>query len=145
MTLLYKSSATIIIKVAEQFLKDLQFQLGMLLRRLGGKAVFRLGMRCLCDGNIETRIPHEVGLLGQCDDDLITTQMPKRMIKVAILGTPNAGKSTLINKLVGHPVLCVSKKVHTTRHRERAAVIRDNAQILFVDTPGLVTHAEVKK
>lgn len=56
---------------------------------------------------------------------------------VAVLGQPNAGKSTLINNLVGHKVSIVSHKVQTTRQRILGIMVRDRAQIIFVDTPGI--------
>jgi len=56
---------------------------------------------------------------------------------VAILGAPNAGKSTLINRLVGTKVSIVSRKVQTTRSRVLGIVIRDLSQIVFIDTPGI--------
>ena len=56
---------------------------------------------------------------------------------VAIIGAPNAGKSTLINQLVGSKVSIVTHKVQTTRTRVRAVAIVDDAQIIFVDTPGI--------
>jgi GTP-binding protein Era len=56
---------------------------------------------------------------------------------VAVLGAPNAGKSTLVNALVGSKVAIVSDKPQTTRHRLRAIVDTDDAQIVLVDTPGL--------
>lgn len=55
----------------------------------------------------------------------------------AIIGAPNAGKSTLINTLTGYKVAIVSHKVQTTRARIRAIVIEDATQIVFVDTPGI--------
>jgi GTP-binding protein Era len=56
---------------------------------------------------------------------------------VAILGAPNAGKSTFVNRAVGAKVSIVSPKVQTTRTRVLGILIRDGAQILFVDTPGI--------
>jgi GTP-binding protein Era len=56
---------------------------------------------------------------------------------IAVIGAPNAGKSTLVNRLVGAKVSIVSPKVQTTRSRVLGIAIRDNAQILFVDTPGI--------
>ncbi len=56
---------------------------------------------------------------------------------VAVIGAPNAGKSTLVNKLVGQKVAIVSPKAQTTRARLMGIAIEDQAQILLVDTPGI--------
>ena len=56
---------------------------------------------------------------------------------VAVLGAPNAGKSTLVNALVGQKVAIVTQKVQTTRSTLRGIAMRGNAQIIFVDTPGI--------
>ncbi len=56
---------------------------------------------------------------------------------VALIGAPNAGKSTLINRLVGAKVSIVSHKVQTTRSTMRGIAIAGKAQIVFVDTPGI--------
>jgi GTP-binding protein Era len=56
---------------------------------------------------------------------------------VALIGAPNAGKSTLVNAIVGSKVTIVSRKVQTTRALIRGLVIEDNTQIVLVDTPGI--------
>jgi GTP-binding protein Era len=55
----------------------------------------------------------------------------------AIIGAPNAGKSTLLNALVGAKISIVSRKVQTTRTGIRAIVIEEKSQIILVDTPGI--------
>ena len=56
---------------------------------------------------------------------------------VALIGEPNAGKSTLLNRMVGAKVSIVTHKVQTTRARIRGVAMEGDSQIVFVDTPGL--------
>ena len=56
---------------------------------------------------------------------------------VAVIGAPNAGKSTFVNALVGSKVSIVSPKVQTTRMPVRGVAMRGDAQIIFVDAPGI--------
>ena len=56
---------------------------------------------------------------------------------VALIGEPNAGKSTLMNRLVGAKVSIVTHKVQTTRARIRGILTEGPSQIVFIDTPGL--------
>lgn len=61
----------------------------------------------------------------------------QRCAVVAVLGAPNAGKSTLVNALVGAKVAAVTNKVQTTRTMVRGVAMRDETQIVLIDTPGV--------
>ena len=56
---------------------------------------------------------------------------------VALIGRPNAGKSTLLNRVVGEKIAAVSNKPQTTRHRIQGVITRPEGQIVLVDTPGV--------
>jgi GTP-binding protein Era len=56
---------------------------------------------------------------------------------IAVIGAPNAGKSTLVNALVGAKVAIVSHKVQTTRSPVRGIATEGGSQLVFIDTPGL--------
>ena len=62
----------------------------------------------------------------------------QRCIRVGVVGVPNAGKSQLVNTLVGAPVAAVSPKTNTTRVETLAAVTRGDAQVILLDLPGIV-------
>lgn len=63
----------------------------------------------------------------------------QRCAVVAVLGAPNAGKSTLVNTLVGSKVAAVTQKVQTTRALVRGIAMRDEVQLILIDTPGVFT------
>lgn len=65
-----------------------------------------------------------------------------QVVRVAIVGLANAGKSTLLNALIGQSLAAVSSKPHTTRRGILGAYTRGSTQAVFVDTPGLVVQEE---
>jgi GTP-binding protein Era len=67
----------------------------------------------------------------------MNAETPTRAGFAAIIGAPNAGKSTLVNRLVGRKVSIVTHKVQTTRFQVRGVMSRDAAQVVLVDTPGV--------
>ncbi|CAB4470225.1 GTP-binding protein Era [Rhizophagus irregularis] len=62
------------------------------------------------------------------------------LLKIVVLGTPNAGKSTMLNALFGETVSIVSNKAHTTRKRIPTILTEENRQLIFIDTPGIVSR-----
>jgi GTPase len=62
-----------------------------------------------------------------------------KCIMIAVIGAPNAGKSTLVNALVGAKVSIVTQKVQTTRARIRGIAVDGDVQLVFIDTPGIFT------
>ena len=71
------------------------------------------------------------------DETTPSGESPTRCGFVALIGVPNAGKSTLLNQLVGAKVSIVSRKVQTTRTQVRGIAMQGRTQIVFVDTPGI--------
>ncbi|NWS64054.1 ERAL1 GTPase, partial [Chunga burmeisteri] len=71
-------------------------------------------------------------------------QNPK-VLRIAIIGAPNAGKSTLSNQLLGRKVFPVSKKVHTTRCKARGIITYEDTQLIILDTPGLTSPFKAKR
>ncbi|WP_297801662.1 GTPase Era [uncultured Brevundimonas sp.] len=74
--------------------------------------------------------------MTETDNTPVTTE-GQRAGFAAIIGAPNAGKSTLVNRLTGSKVSIVTQKVQTTRFPVRGIAMHDNAQIVLVDTPGV--------
>jgi GTPase len=69
-----------------------------------------------------------------------TTQTPFRAGYLAIVGCPNVGKSSLMNRLIGAKLSITSKKAQTTRHRIHGILTTESLQYVFVDTPGFQTQ-----
>jgi ribosome biogenesis GTPase A len=74
-----------------------------------------------------------------------SSQENKQSIRVCVLGVPNAGKSTLVNQLVHANVCAHSHKTHTTRKSSRAILTKEDVQVVFSDTPGIVKPGDIKK
>lgn len=72
-----------------------------------------------------------------------TPNKPTRSGFVSLIGRPNAGKSTLMNSLLGENIAMVSQKANATRKRSNAIVMHNENQIIFVDTPGLHEREKV--
>ncbi|XP_042735569.1 GTPase Era, mitochondrial isoform X2 [Lagopus leucura] len=68
-----------------------------------------------------------------------------KVLRIAIIGAPNAGKSTLSNQLLGRKVFPVSKKVHTTRCKARGVITHEDTQLIILDTPGLTCPTKAKR
>ncbi|XP_020659156.3 GTPase Era, mitochondrial [Pogona vitticeps] len=68
-----------------------------------------------------------------------------KVLKIAIIGAPNAGKSTLSNQLLGRKVFPVSQKVHTTRQNALGVITKEDTQLIILDTPGLTTPFKRKR
>ncbi|XP_042298783.1 GTPase Era, mitochondrial isoform X2 [Sceloporus undulatus] len=93
--------------------------------------------------------PPSVNAFKEEHDDLLEhppdqPENPK-ILRVAIIGAPNAGKSTLSNQLLGRKVLPVSKKVHTTRRSAKGIITKEDTQLIILDTPGLTTQVKAKR
>lgn len=76
------------------------------------------------------------------NDIMDQSDQPTRCGFIAVIGAPNAGKSTLVNQLIGAKVSIVSPKVQTTRTRVTGILAEDNYQAIFVDTPGIFKGAK---
>lgn len=69
----------------------------------------------------------------------------QKLLRVAVVGIPNAGKSTFVNCIVGNHVSAVSHVAHTTRGTADGICNIDNTQIVFTDTPGIISHHEGRR
>ncbi|XP_013098495.1 GTPase Era, mitochondrial [Stomoxys calcitrans] len=78
-------------------------------------------------------------------DEVVEKLNEQKSLSIAVIGVPNAGKSTFINNLINHRVCPTSSKVHTTRKSNKAIYTTGQTQLVFYDTPGLVTQKEINK
>lgn len=69
----------------------------------------------------------------------LTEEKPHKSGYAAIIGKPNAGKSTLMNRILGHKISITTHKAQTTRHQVVGIYSDDDTQIVFLDTPGVIT------
>lgn len=81
----------------------------------------------------------------QSDDTIRSIRRGQKSLKIAILGAPNAGKSTLVNQLIKRSICPASSKVHTTQTKADAIYCEGDTQLIFVDTPGVVSTMECKR
>jgi GTP-binding protein Era len=84
-----------------------------------------------------TKVGPEGGSWGEAGVPRGAFEGPTRCGYVALIGAPNAGKSTLLNALVGAKIAIVSPKVQTTRARMLAIAIEGASQVVYIDTPGI--------
>ncbi|KAH8298416.1 hypothetical protein KR044_002440 [Drosophila immigrans] len=94
--------------------------------------------------NVEPAPPPHLPTEASNSDGHQNTQQ-QRSLHIAVIGVPNVGKSTFINNVINHRVCPTSSKVHTTRKSNTAIWTIGQTQLVFYDTPGLVTQREIRK
>ncbi|CAI2161471.1 17269_t:CDS:2 [Funneliformis geosporum] len=92
------------------------------------KQIFQIPIK---SASIETRLP-------KFHKERFEQPENPYLLKVVVLGTPNSGKSTMLNALFGETMSVVSNKAHTTRERISVVFTEENKQLVFIDTPGIV-------
>ncbi|XP_023441349.1 GTPase Era, mitochondrial isoform X2 [Dasypus novemcinctus] len=100
------------------------------------------------DSSLTPRVP--AVSIHRAEQDLLLVHRPDmpenpRVLRVVLLGAPNAGKSTLSNQLLGRKVFPVSKKVHTTRCQAMGVITEEEVQVILLDTPGLICPKKKKR
>ncbi|XP_017867703.1 PREDICTED: GTPase Era, mitochondrial [Drosophila arizonae] len=94
--------------------------------------------------NIQSTTP-PVQPTEELDNKNNNKEHKQRSLHIAVIGVPNVGKSTFINNIINHKVCPTSGKVHTTRKANTAILTTGQTQLVFYDTPGLVTQHEIRK
>ncbi|KAG0582324.1 hypothetical protein KC19_3G052000 [Ceratodon purpureus] len=79
----------------------------------------------------------EEGVGGEGSEALVVREEDQKSLRVGVVGSPNAGKSTLTNHLVGSKVSAVSRKTNTTHKEHMGILTKGDSQLIFFDTPGL--------
>ncbi|XP_018303138.1 GTPase Era, mitochondrial [Mycetomoellerius zeteki] len=115
------------------------------LERYAIRASARYLRRCFSNSDgISVNDPQEFALQSNENRTLIRRE-DEKSLKIAFLGAPNVGKSTLVNQLIKRSICPVSCKVHTTQTKARAIYCEGDTQLIFMDTPGMVSLTECKK
>src|ERR1700746_3230050 len=105
--------------------------------RGSGSSMSSSGTRNRARGSGSGRMPRSSTGPNTTPPDAVAESEPVRCAYVALIGAPNSGKSTLLNRLVGHRLAIVTPKAQTTRTRLLGIAIEGATQIVYVDTPGI--------
>lgn len=100
--------------------------------------------RCFANG-VDTSANNPKEFTLQSNENSTSIREAEKSLKIAFLGAPNVGKSTLVNQLIKRSVCPVSSKVHTTQTKACAIYCEGDTQLIFMDTPGIVSTNECKK
>ncbi|XP_012224160.1 GTPase Era, mitochondrial [Linepithema humile] len=113
------------------------------------KYAIRVGSRYLrryFSKNVDIAVNNTQEFVLQPEDSFTSIRREgQKSLKIALLGAPNVGKSTLVNQLIKRSVCPTSSKVHTTQAKTNAIYCEDDTQLIFMDTPGTVSENELKR
>ncbi|GAV02026.1 hypothetical protein RvY_12640 [Ramazzottius varieornatus] len=93
----------------------------------------------------DRRVPRTLAEFKTIAQRPATQPVNPKLLRMSIVGSPNAGKSTLVNQIIGWRVCSTSSKVHTTRRNTLAITTEGNVQIVLVDTPGVISKEHAVK
>lgn len=108
------------------------------------RASSRYLRRCFSK-SVGTSASESQEFIAESNHNFATVPLNQKSLRIAILGAPNVGKSTLVNKLIKRPVCPASFKVHTTQTKADAIYCEDDTQLIFTDTPGVVSTKIYKR